>query len=1158
MRTETAPGRVEKEASRKAASKGRGAESAARAYLRKNLGWLRGFPAGRPDGSGAPWMTAPRLGSPDRREKLVVSRELLRRSEFCRNAAPRKFPRALGRVVGDVDEWSAQIEKRLKWLKEAVHSGKNLPEPAQLLEDAGTRRVIAGRVAGLVGRGEGLSGAMAGLVWVHWGDEAAFAAALSKIEQHAGAIESIAGRLGGAEGVALALQCVELLVGGGAEGLVGLLADRRSWEIPLSHGELHTRLKKSLRVLTERDVVESLNALGGGFERPKARLGPDLAEFAFNLTGHDKTARRRRLQFLQALAPEKTLNEWESWWAGYDLCERRTRKLLNAERQWFSWRTVRRERKEVKAGLASSLPPPPPPWRHAVYFRGEPVFAAATSKAFASLLGCIGLLSGSWKGRSMTEIFLQSWAGPFHSQERGWGVIERLLAAQRGLLERAGSSDPEKQAWICDQVANEFIEIWISEGKPQRLIGPVAEALGLLMSSGGKPGEFSKPFPDYTGWGALLAAVDFTGAPSAAAALLAKVPPSAGGLYGEAWELLLRLSGGSAERFEALAGSWRSWRWTDAAIKELAVLVKEPGVARLVTESLLDGPGASLIRVASQSALLRALASGAGEEAEAKDPGLSGGQLRAELDLAAYPVELHDLLLDLARLDPNASRTADGILSRDYPLPARLKAELSFLRKALEQSEGARRRSLTARIAGLEERLAGPPRAPGQRLGRYRAKLERRMRALRLAEWEARAARRLQEALEAKLGGPPPEDWRQDGEILDVLTALAGLPAGFRKLAFRLLRARRGPEPWDLREEEPNRAFLAQIERRGIDVRPWLDGVGPREIEGAPEPLWLDLEKDPLQIMRMGEPFDTCLSPGSFNFFSAVSNAADINKRVLNARDREGVIRGRCLLALTDDGCLLTFRVYAHAHGEVITKAVTKYVLALAGAMGANVGAWEEVRTLVANRWYDDGSVDLTGRLAFLHHKSEFVEGLGALPANELVPELERLTGQGGITPGVVRELVETAPFRERPELGVALAGRLGPSFPLNAYSRLTLTSLLRKAGKPQAALAMIEPLVSAAPEPDSYLQSCAALELIELGEPHRALRLIRWGRRATARDWSEDSNWRIVAAAKALEALARPRQALELYRIAGANGDNGAAASADELERRLRRPAEG
>lgn len=1144
--------RDDEDVTRRPVGTGRAAEAAARTYLRKNLGWMTGFPSGAVS-SGISWVVLPRPGGPDGGATVVVTRELLRRTEFCRNAAPRKFPRALPRVVGDVGEWSAHVETRLKWLKATVHSGAALPGLEELLDAARARRFIVSRTARLARRHRDLRRIAAALVWLHWGDEEGFQTALDAAEKHAASFEVVLERADGSEALTLVLRCIQLLADGSGAGLVELLGDRRSWDIPLSHGDLHMRLKKGLNALTDDDVDQALRALAEGPPRPAARMGPALADFALSLTTQSRTQRIRRLQLLQALSPEKGLEEWERWWTKYDGFERQAHATLKTARLWFDRLAVKRCRAlgaEIKAELAL---PPLAFWRKVVSAGTGEAFAAASPKAFANLLDCLRLLSGSWGGYAMSDIFLCSWEGAFQAHERGWGVIENLLAAQRRMLEQAGPGDPRRQAWICESLTREAISIWIGGGKPQRLIGPVLETIGRLISNEASVSRGAGPFHDYSGWDGVLAVVEITGDPAVAAEIMEKAPPTAEGPCGLAWESLLRLSGGSVERFEALVKSWQPDDWTDPAIKELAVLAKEPHAGQVVGQSLLDGGGKQLSRIAARFALRKALAFAPEEEAQDRGAAGPGSEAAATLELAAYPAALHDLLADLARVDADAPRAVDKLLSQDYPLPSRMRAELGFLREEVQRREGERRKALAARMAKLEARLAAPTPEPGLRLGKYRAKLERRLRRFQVLQWETNLTEQIRSALKEKLGAEPPEEWLKSDEIMGVITALAGLQPGFRELAFRLLKARCGSQPWDLREEGPNRSFLADIERRGIRIEPWLNGVGPREVGGVAQPLWLDIEKDPLRIMRMGEPFGTCLSPKSFNFYSAVTNAADINKRVLFATDAGGVIRGRCLLALTDEGHLLTFRVYAHADQQAIEQAVAAYAQELAGAMGSRLAAEAEIRELVATRWYDDGSVDLTKQWAFLHPDSHFMKGLKTWPAGECIAELERNAGRDGVTPRMVCRLLDSEAFRERPELSVALHDYVGAPVDLPPYWRLTFGEHLRRAGATRAALAMIESLLSSNFRDDVHASARAASELIELGKPEQALRLLRQSRHPSVRDWPEDVGIRVHVVAKALEALGRPRQALELYRIAAKDERNTDAANrVAELEKLL------
>jgi hypothetical protein len=827
-----------------------------------------------------------------------------------------------------------------------------------------------------------------------------------------------------------------------------------------------------------------------------------------------------------------------------DVLGRKTRSLLSEQREHRLPREVGKLCQAFEEEIGAEREAPSVFKLGKLTEHAKIICAETSPDAFSELLGCLRLLVGEHKDKSTKEIFIEEWADAFRNAPKRLGVTEQLLKAQHGLLRQVAVSNPAREVWVCRQVTKHFVYEWIEETKPQSLIEPVAAALRALVSSATVWQDNSGPFADYFGWDTLIVAVEATGNGAGAAELLSAVPPVRNGLNGRQWGILLQLSGQSAQRFRAVAAGWREEHWPEASINELALLAKQPAIAEMATEALASGDNRRLSRLVAQSSLNRALGARDGTEPAWALPEVA---VAATFDLTAYPVELHAALEKLSRYDPNAAQAADAILSEAFPLPARVAEELACLRELVANADGARQIALRARILNLEARLVTPPHVSPLRLSKFRAKLERRIQHAWLSHWERLIGTELRKRLAAKIGAPCPDDWMQSEDIMTVLNALAELPPGFKDLAFRLLRTRRGPTPWDLRDEAPNRTFLDALGRRGVNVVPWLEGIGPREIQIEARRLILDLESDPLQIMRMGAPFDTCLAPGSFNFFSAVSNAADINKRILYARDASGVIHGRCLLALTDDGELITFNVYAHADREAIRNAVAAYVRELAGAMGAVLAANGQIRELISTRWYDDGAIDLTGQLAFLRPSSEFVKALSTLPVDDLVPQLQRHLGSRRIPPSVLHALANQDAFRQRPELAVPLIPAIRSAAGLYDWARLNLADLFRQAGQSDFSLELLEPLTRTLPH-DGWEVSIAE-QLIKLGHPHRALRLIRRTRQSWVKDWSVEWRGRVSVAADALAALCRPRQALELYRIAARAGDQDAAARAAELE---------
>jgi hypothetical protein len=109
----------------------------------------------------------------------------------------------------------------------------------------------------------------------------------------------------------------------------------------------------------------------------------------------------------------------------------------------------------------------------------------------------------------------------------------------------------------------------------------------------------------------------------------------------------------------------------------------------------------------------------------------------------------------------------------------------------------------------------------------------------------------------------------------------------------------------------------------------------------------------------MGNYFDTCLSFQGINSFSTVANAAELNKRVIYARDEGGHIVGRKLIGLNENGCLVGFRTYnaldSKDHRLVLHRIFQRYAQELAQRAGLDLADDGTVPKLFAEEWYDDG-----------------------------------------------------------------------------------------------------------------------------------------------------------------------------------------------------------
>ena len=129
-------------------------------YLRRELGWLPGFPLGQGDGR-VSWVPAPQLGVQGA-GLLELDGEHLRRAASAWTMLVRDFPRALPRVVAGLDRWKTGVPRILGWLTGAVHRGERLP---LLAVDDAIPSEVATRVERLAARRPALMPLLTGATW---------------------------------------------------------------------------------------------------------------------------------------------------------------------------------------------------------------------------------------------------------------------------------------------------------------------------------------------------------------------------------------------------------------------------------------------------------------------------------------------------------------------------------------------------------------------------------------------------------------------------------------------------------------------------------------------------------------------------------------------------------------------------------------------------------------------------------------------------------------------------------------------------------------------------------------------------------------------------------------------------------------------------------
>jgi len=140
----------------------------------------------------------------------------------------------------------------------------------------------------------------------------------------------------------------------------------------------------------------------------------------------------------------------------------------------------------------------------------------------------------------------------------------------------------------------------------------------------------------------------------------------------------------------------------------------------------------------------------------------------------------------------------------------------------------------------------------------------------------------------------------------------------------------------------------------------WEHGI-PFDCDG----ITLSIERDPLEILKLGTYAGSCLGIGGICAYSSAAVLLDVNKQVLYARNRQGKVVGRQLLAIADDDRLICFHVYPLSSSKIVKALFLEYDRNFASALGLSIYNPAEndtpgykVSSILSVYWWDDDSWD--------------------------------------------------------------------------------------------------------------------------------------------------------------------------------------------------------
>lgn len=476
--------------------------------------------------------------------------------------------------------------------------------------------------------------------------------------------------------------------------------------------------------------------------------------------------------------------------------------------------------------------------------------------------------------------------------------------------------------------------------------------------------------------------------------------------------------------------------------------------------------------------------------------GLRPTPIETEHDwITRYPAPLHDALERLAAIAPDAERRAASLLSPDFRSDADIRRELRHLPPHARE----RRRALL-------HRLEHPRTATPARLRRLARRVEIAADLVFVERWIA--------AVDAHLRGETTIDL--DPEML---AALRTLERPMRRLAERVLRE------GDLRDAPNNARFTSRMTSLGVSMAPWLDGIGVHELAGCS----LALENDPVEVLKMGGYFSTCLSPGADNFFAAVIDAADVNKRVLYARDSAGVA-ARTLLALDARGELVRYDTFHRAPNAELDEAISRFIRELLRRMGTRYAPNPDfVEVLMGRYWYCDCPLPAPAG-------DDLVTLLADSPVDEVVARLDREVGLSTATLIATITRLTGEPSKARPVLQLALERR--HELPDDVL-RSAATLAKAQGWRPLAETLIAERAPRLLWNRHRALD-CFVAQVMLKQSPRALLRHLRAGRRR--KGWERESRPSVLLfAGRSLAAMNRPKKARHVLELAATRGSKAA-----------------
>lgn len=1018
--------------------------SRARILLKQHVGWLPGFPVAGESGALGWWRLPPEARSG---EIISLDREQLRRMEMTLTKLRHRFPNALPKLVEDVDDWLGRMDLLLAMLKQAIHRQHGL-EARSWLSEGVLPRQWTERFPELWNGQAPLRPLLAAAISLEMtGRSRPSADTMDWIAQHAPSLLKLSTLVPQGDGRrALEVQLFLYFLRGDMHPdfqsvLFECLADESTWLLPY---EDVYRFARQLSVQVENAADRKPFELP--VRPPHESIGEMFCRLLPDLLWLRPRSRRNVTELLSLLVTSHFIEKTRAWRKHVETEESRLLRMLRRLSAETSKQPRNKdERKRLKR--FANVVVDDSSQRLMAHLR----YAVSNAPA----VGQSEALCGIWirflnhLPASNVDLRLglfmrwEQMRSQHHQGERATRVFRHVLTPLSQLIGRRRVhpvllSHWERYSQSQHYGDSEFVHDLVVGGidddtsaRTIRLLEEVLYERGVTLHTELMCSlvEFVKATPDLRRAAALVATLAEHGDR---------------GYEEDELRAALSVADDTAKAVEIL-------RFLDdnldlvGSVGLLGSKIRDDRLRRIVERTILDQDKKLLLRLAACTQLVVDLGFSV--------PGVPDtATSTAWVD--RYPAPLQEALRQLSRVTEDAPTIATSLLSKDFPEEPKLRQEIVALRERLAQTDDDRsRHRLQTRLDNLEKRIGVSPAVTSQRLANLANRVWGRLDHHIVARYTRDCHDLAAEQLTSLYGADRlPEEFFQPPHDR-LLSGILQLKRGTKELGLRLLLYRFGNTPRDFSSEPKNMAFRERLEAKGINMGPWLsDAFDHFATTHDGESYRLSFTRDVLDYLMMGFHFDTCLSPGSCNFFSTIANAIDINKQVVYGKTASGRVIGRCLFTLTDQGMILTYHRYAHDPSDGFSDAVDQFSKRLAQAMNTRLASAGKVSTLVAHDWYDDGAFGAESALDLQSADGVVRTLLRTGEPGAVIDELRQIMGTDEAVKSVLGSLLFVEEFTKRPAIVGPFVDAYGLGGGLTFQERIRLAILARGAGLGEAA----------------------------------------------------------------------------------------------------------